>query len=95
MYIWQNFVEVRVIELRNEVVSCSYDLELELIRLDFKSGLVELQKKRPMKAVFLGTRIGDPNAVCLISTIWMHTELKVLSTDFWQTMRLNCSLFLS
>ncbi|KAG6558131.1 hypothetical protein Mapa_000312 [Marchantia paleacea] len=41
----------------------AYDLELELIRLDFKSGLVELQKKRPMKAVFLGTRIGDPNAV--------------------------------
>ncbi|KAL3688920.1 hypothetical protein R1sor_015229 [Riccia sorocarpa] len=41
----------------------AYDLELELIRLDFKSGLVELQKKRPIKAVFLGTRIGDPNAV--------------------------------
>ncbi|KAL2631034.1 hypothetical protein R1flu_015720 [Riccia fluitans] len=41
----------------------AYDLELELIRLDFKSGLVELQKKRPMRAVFLGTRSGDPNAV--------------------------------
>ncbi|MQL68410.1 hypothetical protein Taro_000693, partial [Colocasia esculenta] len=41
----------------------SYNLQLEIIRLDFKSGLEDLLRKRPVKAIFLGTRIGDPNAV--------------------------------
>ncbi|KAL5995960.1 hypothetical protein ACLOJK_026033 [Asimina triloba] len=36
---------------------------MEIIRLDFKSGLEALQKEKPIKAIFLGTRIGDPNAV--------------------------------
>lgn len=40
-----------------------YDLQLEIIRLDFKSGLENLVKEKPTKAIFLGTRIGDPNAV--------------------------------
>ncbi|RWR72256.1 FAD synthase-like protein [Cinnamomum micranthum f. kanehirae] len=41
----------------------TYDLEMEIIRLDFKSGLEALLREKPIKAIFLGTRIGDPNAV--------------------------------
>ncbi|KAJ0967293.1 hypothetical protein J5N97_024210 [Dioscorea zingiberensis] len=41
----------------------TYDLQLEVIRLDFKSGLEALLEQKPTKAIFLGTRIGDPNAV--------------------------------
>jgi hypothetical protein len=44
----------------------SYGLPLETIRLDFKSGLEGLLKKKPTKAIFIGTRIGDPNAVNLL-----------------------------
>ncbi|XP_020095429.1 FAD synthase isoform X2 [Ananas comosus] len=40
-----------------------YGLPLEIIRSDFKSGLEGLLKEKPTKAIFLGTRIGDPNAV--------------------------------
>ncbi|MCO5549161.1 hypothetical protein L7F22_002628 [Adiantum nelumboides] len=40
-----------------------YKLEMEIIRLDFKSGVEALLKEKPIKAIFLGTRIGDPNAV--------------------------------
>ncbi|KAJ3680780.1 hypothetical protein LUZ60_015269 [Juncus effusus] len=40
-----------------------YGLEMEIIKSDFKSGLEELIKEKPTKAIFLGTRIGDPNAV--------------------------------
>ncbi|KAL6626481.1 hypothetical protein ACP70R_030207 [Stipagrostis hirtigluma subsp. patula] len=40
-----------------------YGLPLETIRTDFKSGLETLLKKKPTKAIFLGTRNGDPNAV--------------------------------
>ncbi|XP_008789470.2 FAD synthase-like [Phoenix dactylifera] len=40
-----------------------YDLHLEIIRSDFKSGLGTLLTEKPIKAIFLGTRIGDPNAV--------------------------------
>ncbi|KAK8957659.1 hypothetical protein KSP39_PZI000668 [Platanthera zijinensis] len=43
--------------------AASYDLQLDIIRLDFKSGLVALLKEKTTKAIFLGTRIGDPNAV--------------------------------
>lgn len=40
-----------------------YKLEMEIIRLDFKSGIEALLTEKPIKAIFLGTRIGDPNAV--------------------------------
>lgn len=40
-----------------------YKLEMEIIRLDFKSGIEALLRAKPIKAIFLGTRIGDPNAV--------------------------------
>ncbi|THU54129.1 hypothetical protein C4D60_Mb10t21750 [Musa balbisiana] len=40
-----------------------YGLQLETIHSDFKSGLEALLKEKPTKAIFLGTRIGDPNAV--------------------------------
>ncbi|TVU22469.1 hypothetical protein EJB05_32167 [Eragrostis curvula] len=45
-----------------ETVS-TYGLPLETIRSDFKSGLEGLLKEKPTKAIFIGTRIGDPNAV--------------------------------
>lgn len=41
----------------------SYGLPLETIHSDFKSGLEGLLKEKPTKAIFIGTRIGDPNAV--------------------------------
>ncbi|KAF9594251.1 hypothetical protein IFM89_028908 [Coptis chinensis] len=41
----------------------NYGLKIETIRLDFKLGLEALLKEKPTKAIFLGTRIGDPNAV--------------------------------
>ncbi|KAF3331797.1 FAD synthase-like protein [Carex littledalei] len=40
-----------------------YGLQLERIQSDFKSGLEELMKEKPTKAIFIGTRIGDPNAI--------------------------------
>ncbi|KAI0510059.1 hypothetical protein KFK09_010659 [Dendrobium nobile] len=43
--------------------AASYDLQLDIIRLDFKSGLETLLKEKTTKAIFLGTRIGDPNAI--------------------------------
>ncbi|CAA6662813.1 unnamed protein product [Spirodela intermedia] len=41
----------------------TYSLQLEIIHSDFKSGLEDLLKKKSTKAILLGTRIGDPNAV--------------------------------
>ncbi|XP_021666527.2 uncharacterized protein LOC110654742 isoform X2 [Hevea brasiliensis] len=41
----------------------SYGLQLDIISLDFKSGLENLLKANPIKAIFLGVRIGDPTAV--------------------------------
>lgn len=41
----------------------SYKLQMDTIRLDFKSGLEALLKTMPIKAIFLGVRIGDPTAV--------------------------------
>lgn len=36
---------------------------MEIICLDFKAGLEALLKAKPIKAIFLGVRIGDPTAV--------------------------------
>ncbi|KAL6850530.1 hypothetical protein ACP4OV_021157 [Aristida adscensionis] len=44
-------------------MASTYGLPLETIRTDFKSGLETLLKEKPTKAIFLGTRDGDPNAV--------------------------------
>ncbi|XP_038701621.1 uncharacterized protein LOC119998373 isoform X1 [Tripterygium wilfordii] len=41
----------------------TYGLEMEIITLDFKSGLEDLLKAKPIRAIFLGVRIGDPTAV--------------------------------
>lgn len=41
----------------------TYDLQMDIIRLDFKSGLEGLLKSKPIRAIFLGVRIGDPTAV--------------------------------
>ncbi|CAI0471368.1 unnamed protein product [Linum tenue] len=40
-----------------------YGLQLDIIRSDFKSGLENLFKANPIRAIFLGVRIGDPTAV--------------------------------
>lgn len=45
---------------------CSYGLQIDTIRLDFKSGLETLLKDKPIRAIFLGVRIGDPTAVTLV-----------------------------
>ncbi|XVF07842.1 hypothetical protein REPUB_Repub06bG0174600 [Reevesia pubescens] len=36
---------------------------MDIIHLDFKSGLEALLKAKPIRAIFLGVRIGDPTAV--------------------------------
>lgn len=36
---------------------------MDIIRSDFKSGLEALLKAKPIRAIFLGVRIGDPTAV--------------------------------
>ncbi|KAK6942760.1 Phosphoadenosine phosphosulfate reductase [Dillenia turbinata] len=41
----------------------TYGLQLDIIRTDFKSGLEALLKTKPIRAIFLGVRIGDPTAV--------------------------------
>ncbi|GFP90772.1 probable fad synthase [Phtheirospermum japonicum] len=41
----------------------SYKLQMDISRLDFKSGLEALFKSNPIRAIFLGVRIGDPTAV--------------------------------
>lgn len=41
----------------------TYGVLLDIIRLDFKSGLEALLKANPIRAIFLGVRIGDPTAV--------------------------------
>ncbi|BBH07768.1 phosphoadenosine phosphosulfate reductase family protein [Prunus dulcis] len=40
-----------------------YGLQLDIIRSDFKSGLEALLNAKPIKAIFLGVRMGDPTAV--------------------------------
>lgn len=41
----------------------AYGLQMDIIRTDFKSGLEALLKANPIRAIFLGVRIGDPTAV--------------------------------
>lgn len=41
----------------------TYGIKLDIIRSDFKSGLEALLKANPIRAIFLGVRIGDPTAV--------------------------------
>jgi len=41
----------------------SYNLQLDIIRQDFKSGLEGLLRTSRIRAIFLGVRIGDPTAV--------------------------------
>ncbi|CAL0309897.1 unnamed protein product [Lupinus luteus] len=43
--------------------AATYGLQIDTIRLDFKSGLEALLKENPIRAIFLGVRIGDPTAV--------------------------------
>ncbi|XAR69145.1 FAD synthetase [Bertholletia excelsa] len=44
-------------------IASTYSVQLEIIRLDFKSGLEALLKANPIRAIFLGVRIGDPTAI--------------------------------
>ncbi|MED6139082.1 hypothetical protein PIB30_080555 [Stylosanthes scabra] len=43
--------------------AATYGLQIDTIRTDFKSGLEALLKEKPIRAIFLGVRIGDPTAV--------------------------------
>ncbi|XP_016543390.2 FAD synthase isoform X4 [Capsicum annuum] len=43
--------------------AATYNLQMDILRLDFKSGLEALLKANPIRAIFLGVRIGDPTAV--------------------------------
>ncbi|XP_062117349.1 uncharacterized protein LOC133831163 isoform X2 [Humulus lupulus] len=43
--------------------AAKYGLQMDIIRTDFKSGLEALLKAKPIRAIFLGVRIGDPTAV--------------------------------
>ncbi len=49
------------------ITGSRYNLEMEIIRLDFKTGIEALLREKPIKAIFLGTRIGDPNAVHILT----------------------------
>lgn len=65
MLIWIKLKDIiLLINLINfaDVLS-SYKLQLDIIRQDFKSGLENLLKTNPIRAIFLGVRIGDPTAV--------------------------------
>ncbi|GER36847.1 phosphoadenosine phosphosulfate (PAPS) reductasefamily protein [Striga asiatica] len=44
-------------------IASIYNLQMDISRLDFKSGLEALFKAKPIRAIFLGVRIGDPTAV--------------------------------
>src|SRR4051812_11231438 len=52
--------EMKVISFYFSLLYSSYGLPLETIQSDFKSGLEGLLKEKPTKAIFIGTRIGDP-----------------------------------
>lgn len=41
----------------------TYNVLMDITRLDFKSGLETLLNNNPIRAIFLGVRIGDPTAV--------------------------------
>ncbi|TKY62120.1 FAD synthase [Spatholobus suberectus] len=43
--------------------AATYGLQIDTIHTDFKSGLEALLKDKPIRAIFLGVRIGDPTAV--------------------------------
>lgn len=43
--------------------AATYGLQIDTICTDFKSGLEALLKNNPIRAIFLGVRIGDPTAV--------------------------------
>ncbi|KAH8946082.1 hypothetical protein BDL97_12G074400 [Sphagnum fallax] len=40
-----------------------YPLDMEVVRAEFTPGIDALHKKKPIRAIFLGTRMGDPNMV--------------------------------
>ncbi|CAK9230113.1 unnamed protein product [Sphagnum troendelagicum] len=42
-----------------------YPLDMEVVRLEFKAGIDALHKEKPIRAIVLGTRMGDPNTVGL------------------------------
>lgn len=53
----------RILLLIRLTCMCRYVLQLDIIRSDFKSGLETLLNAKPIRAIFLGVRIGDPTAV--------------------------------
>ncbi|QHN86119.1 putative FAD synthase [Arachis hypogaea] len=56
-------MEKRYFLLSDNLFLSSYGLQIDTICTDFKSGLEALLKEKPIRAIFLGVRIGDPTAV--------------------------------
>ncbi|RYR53398.1 hypothetical protein Ahy_A06g028472 isoform A [Arachis hypogaea] len=59
-------MEKRYFLLSDNLFLSSYGLQIDTICTDFKSGLEALLKEKPIRAIFLGVRIGDPTAVFLL-----------------------------
>lgn len=55
-----------------------YGLKVDVIQTDFKSGLESLLMKNPIRAIFLGVRIGDPTAVFFIPLILMCQQMSFI-----------------
>lgn len=53
---------------------------MDIIRTDFKSGLEDLLKTKPIRAIFLGVRIGDPTAVSFM--LYIDKDMIYLSYIF-------------
>ena len=51
---------------------------MDIVRSDFKSGLEALLKAKPIRAFFLGVRIGDPTAVCVQLSPCMDVDYALL-----------------
>jgi hypothetical protein len=64
-----------------KITGSRYNLEMEIIRLDFKTGIEALLREKPIKAIFLGTRIGDPNAVHILTNPSLQRVLKLIASS--------------
>lgn len=72
---------------------------MDIIRLDFKSGLEALLKSKPIRAIFLGVRIGDPTAVffmlyvdkCMTSLciVLLARLFSIIFYDFYTKIDIN------
>ena len=76
-------------------------MQLDIIRSDFKSGLEALLKSKPIRAIFLGVRMGDPTAVLWFpilakaQTYCRHvSDVRLCSKVFWDRYLNFCHLLI-